>query len=375
MFLMIAASSLLLANLYYSQPVLAVIANSLRIATDAAGSIVMAAQLGYIAGLLFLAPLGDVLENRKLCTLMTLGASLSALASSLAANTSVFLIAVFLTGLFATATQILVVFAVTLGGVERSGKILGIMACGLFLGIAASRPFSSFITGIMGWRAVYLISGAALFACSAALFYKLPAIKPLARQFNYVEVLLSLIRLIRHPGLIRNTAISSGTFFSFIMFWSCLPMYLSRNLGYSQNQVTIFTLAGLITPPCMLLVGKLLDRGLRKLLMLIGLLLIIIGWLIAVMLPNSIFILVFAALLLDPCSSAVTVSIQQKILSNSPLSIRGRLNSLNISMNFLGGAAGGALGPWILGNFGLAPVVMAGTGLIFILLCLTATGK
>jgi len=375
MLLMIAASCLLLANLYYSQPVLAVIASSLHLAQDAAGSIVMAAQLGYIAGLLFLAPLGDVLENRKLCAGMTLGASLSALASAWAGNAPLFLFTVFLTGLFATATQILVVFAVSLGGVERSGRILGIMACGLFLGIAASRPFSSFITGLMGWRAVYLISGIALLVCSGALFYKLPAITPQARQFNYATVLLSMIRLVRHPGLLRNTAISSGVFFSFIMFWSCMPMHLTRNLGYSQNQVTIFTLAGLITPPCMLLVGKLLDKGVRKLLMLTGLSLIIIGWLTPVTLPGSIFLLFLAALMLDPSSSAVTVSVQQKILSNSPLSIRGRLNSLNISMNFLGGASGGALGPWILGNFGLPAVVMTATGLICILICLTATSK
>jgi len=68
---------------HYSQPVLAVIANSLRLAPDAAGSIVMAAQLGYM---LFLAPLGDVLENRKLCSATTLGASVAALASSRAKN-------------------------------------------------------------------------------------------------------------------------------------------------------------------------------------------------------------------------------------------------------------------------------------------------
>ncbi len=377
MLLMIAASCLLVANLYYSQPVLAVIATSLRLAPDAAGSIVMAAQIGYIAGLLFLAPLGDVLENRKLCSAMTLGAGLAALVSSYAATAPVFLAGVFLTGLFATATQILVVFAVSLGGVELSGKILGIMACGLFLGIAASRPFSSFITGIMGWRAVYLISGAALLAGSAALFCKLPSIRPQDRQFTYAAVLLSMVRLVRHPGLLRNTIISGGTFLSFIMFWSCLPMHLSGNLGYSQNQVTFFTLAGLITPPCMLLVGRLLDRGLGRRLMLTGLSLISIGWLVPVMPSGSIFVLVLAALLIDPSSSAVTVSVQQKILSNSPLSIRGRLNSLNVSMNFLGGAAGGALGPWILSNFGLAAVVMTGIGLIIVLICMTvlASGK
>lgn len=373
--LMIAACCLLLANLYYCQPVLAVIAGSLRLSAHASGAMVMAAQLGYIAGLLFLAPLGDVLENRKLCSLMALGAGLAAFAAALAPSAPVFLAAIFGMGLFASATQVLVVFAVSLGGAGRSGKILGTMACGLFLGIAASRPLASFITGVWGWRQVYLVSGAALFAASFALWRQLPSIRHANRPFDYAAVLLGMARALRYPGLLRNTIISSGAFFSFIMFWSCMPMHLLKNLGYPQHQVTLFTLAGLITPACMLLVGRLLDKGWGSRIMPAGLALVLAGWLVSFMLPQTIAIIVFGALLLDPSSSAVTVSVQQKILSNSPLAIRGRLNSLNISLNFLGGAAGGALGPWLLTSYGPHAVMALGSGLIFVLLCLTTFAR
>lgn len=150
--LMIAAACLLLANLYYAQPILPEIAAAICLPRDASGAIVTASQLGYIAGLLFLAPLGDILENRKLCAAMAAGAGCAALAAAFAQAAPLYLGLAFLMGVFASATQVLVVFAVTLEGAGRSGKILGIMACGLFLGIAMSRPLSSFVTELANWR-------------------------------------------------------------------------------------------------------------------------------------------------------------------------------------------------------------------------------
>lgn len=58
------------------------------------------------------------------------------------------------------------------------------------------------------------------------------------------------------------------------------------------------------------------------------------------------------------------MSVQQKILANAPLEVRGRLNSLNISLNFFGGAAGGALGPWLLVNHGLLAVALTGASVV-----------
>lgn len=148
LFLMILACCLLLANLYYAQPVLADIARELRISASLAGVVITMSQFGYIAGLLLLAPLGDFVENRKLCATMTAEAACCALISCLARSAPIFLCAVFLMGVFASATQTLVVFAVSLAGSRKSGKILGIMACGIFLGIAASRPISSFLASL-----------------------------------------------------------------------------------------------------------------------------------------------------------------------------------------------------------------------------------
>ena len=97
----------LVANLYYAQPLIASIGMELRISPEIAGSIVSVAQIGYGTGLFFLVPAADLIENKRLVlTLMALTvAGLVGLATSGSALT--FFVASFLIGLCATAAQVL----------------------------------------------------------------------------------------------------------------------------------------------------------------------------------------------------------------------------------------------------------------------------
>ena len=61
-----AACGLLVAKIHHAQPLIAEIAQSLGLATGAAGLIVTMSQIGYGVGLLFVVPLGDLVENRRL---------------------------------------------------------------------------------------------------------------------------------------------------------------------------------------------------------------------------------------------------------------------------------------------------------------------
>lgn len=152
-------------------------------------------------------------------------------------------------------------------------------------------------------------------------------------------------------------------------------MYLSENLGYSHGSVALFTLSGLVTPPCMLLAGKLLDRGHGRRIMLAGLGCILLAWGLLLLQDAWISIFAVSALLLDPSSSAVTVSTQQALLAHAPPDARGRINALNISMNFLGGAAGAAIGPWMLTGRGMPAVLLAGGALSLALLGFVALAR
>ena len=81
-----AACGLVVANLYYAQPLVGPISSSTGISSDMAGFIVTMTQLGYAAGLLLLVPLSDLLENRKLVVTILAVALIGLLGAGTAAN-------------------------------------------------------------------------------------------------------------------------------------------------------------------------------------------------------------------------------------------------------------------------------------------------
>src|ERR1700742_292955 len=66
MFAFAVACGLTVANIFYSQPLIGLIGPALGMPLGRVGLIVTLTQVGYGVGLLFLVPLSDVLENRRL---------------------------------------------------------------------------------------------------------------------------------------------------------------------------------------------------------------------------------------------------------------------------------------------------------------------
>jgi len=87
------ATGAIVANIYYVQPLIGIIAPSLHMAKVTASLLVTLTQLGYALGLIFLVPLGDLVENRALI-LRTVAATILALAlAAIAPDAAVFLAA------------------------------------------------------------------------------------------------------------------------------------------------------------------------------------------------------------------------------------------------------------------------------------------
>lgn len=68
--LLATSCGIIVANLYYAQPLIGVISNVIGLSNSSAGLIVTLTQIGYVVGLLFLVPLGDIVENKKLILIL-----------------------------------------------------------------------------------------------------------------------------------------------------------------------------------------------------------------------------------------------------------------------------------------------------------------
>src|SRR5260370_38553209 len=93
------------ANLYYCQPLLSQIARSLHMTARETADIPMLTQVGYAMGLLFFAPLADMLERRGLALGLRLVVTVSLVATASAPDARILLATSLITGSFSRVRQ------------------------------------------------------------------------------------------------------------------------------------------------------------------------------------------------------------------------------------------------------------------------------
>ncbi|WP_407309991.1 MFS transporter [Pseudomonas sp. nanlin1] len=119
------ACGLIAANIYYAQPLAALISASAGLSAQATGLIVTLTQLGYGLGLLLIVPLGDLVESRKLASTVLAMGALALLMMSLAGCATMLLLCAFLVGLGSVTVQILVPYASHLAAPSHRGRVVG----------------------------------------------------------------------------------------------------------------------------------------------------------------------------------------------------------------------------------------------------------
>lgn len=185
------ASGLAVANVYFAHPLLDVMADDMGLKRSTAGLIVTASQIGYAIGLIFLVPLGDLFDRRKLILAHFLLSVLSLLAVGFAENANMLLLAMAATGTLAVVTQALVAYAASLANPSRRGHVVGIVTSGIVLGILLARAIAGALTDLGGWRSVYFSSAALTLLISFLLWRNLPRQNPQNAGLPYPTLPLS----------------------------------------------------------------------------------------------------------------------------------------------------------------------------------------
>ena len=258
---MAVACGLTVANLYYPQPLLALVAHGFGVSQGTAAIVVTVTQLGYAAGLAFLVPLGDMLENRKLAcrTLLVTAAALAVAAFT--PDFTLFLVVSVFIGVTSVVVQILVPFAAHLAPPAQRGKYVGRVMSGLLLGILLARSVASVTAAAWGWRSIYIISAVAMLALSAVLWRVLPVRLP-EPGVRYGGLLRSALRLVAtEPVLRRRSASQALMFGAFSAFWTSIAYELIDAHHLSQLQIALFALVGAAGAVAAVVAGALGDRG------------------------------------------------------------------------------------------------------------------
>lgn len=366
--LMATGAGLGAAAIYYCQPLVGLLSQDLHASARAAGYVPTLTQLGYAAGILWLTPLGDRLDRRRIIVAKSLLLALALLAGALATSLAALLVASAAVGLAATVAQDIVPAAAALASDAQRGKVVGSVMTGLLLGILLSRVVSGFVAEHWGWRAMYLAAAASVVASGAALWRGLPSFKP-AAAMSYRALLGSLAGLWRRHPALRRAAWAQGLLsLGFSAFWSTLAVALHARYQLGSAAAGAFGLAGAAGALAAPLAGRIADRHGPHRVTQFGAALAALSF--ALMGLEAVgewgtpaarlALLVVAAVGFDFGIQAALVSHQTLVYSLDPAA-RSRLNALLFTVMFAGMAAGSALGAGALAWAGWPAVVALST--------------
>jgi len=358
-FLFSLTSALAVANVYSAQPLLESIAASLQVSTGTIGTVVTATQSGYALGLIFLVPLGDCVNRKKLVITQLLLSVLALITAAVAPDLMTLLCAMLLVGLMAVVTQLMVAWAAMLASPEQRGQVVGSVTSGIVIGILLARFVSGMIADLAGWRAVYLTAACLLLLISLILAKVLPATAGQTRRTSYPHLLLSVFRLfLTEPQLHRRGILALLIFAAFSMLWSSMVLPLTA-LSLSHTQTGMFGLAGLAGALAASRAGAWADLGLGQRATGLALALLTFSWLPIAALHTSLLLLIFGVILLDFAVQTVHVINQSLIVAARP-EAASRLVGAYMCFYSLGSALGAIAATQLYTHWGWQAVCYAG---------------
>lgn len=363
-FLFAITCAMAVANVYFAQPLLESMAASLSVSPGTIGIVVTATQAGYAVGLLFIVPLGDLLNRKKLILTQMLLSAVALCAVGLAQDWGMLLGAMVLVGLMAVVVQVVVAYAATLASPEQRGEAVGTVTSGVVLGILLARFVSGAVADLAGWRGVYFVSAALMVAMALVLFRTMPASAKPPAQGSYWKLLGSVFELY----LTERTLRVRGTFAllifaAFSVLWTSMVLPLSAPpLSLSHTQIGLFGLAGVAGALAAARAGRLADQGLGNRTTGIALALLTLSWLPTAFVESSLLAMVVGVVLLDFAVQAVHVTNQSLIFAARP-DAQSRLVGAYMCFYSVGSGLGAIAATYTYAHFGWVAVCLLGAGI------------
>jgi len=338
-------------TIHYQTPMLAAFAAEFHADAAAAGWVATLTFGGFLAGTVFIVPLGDRFDKRRviLIELSVLIAALLAMAA--APSLAALALASLIVGITAGFAQLVIPLAAELALPEKRGRVMGaILAC-LFLGILFGRILGGLVASYLGWRWTYVIAAVMLSALAPALVLWLPSV-PAKTRLSYGRLIGSLAGFLRDNSTLRRaSAIQFLLGISYGGFWGTVSPMLAAFHGFGPAQTGLMGIPGaagiLIAQPA----GRWLDRYGSFPIVTGGACLVLAAYIVFGFAELSIVAVIAGAVLLDCGLRAAMVANQTTITSVAP-DARSRFNTVFGAHIWGGNATGAFLASTTLGHYG-----------------------
>ncbi|MEO8134390.1 MAG: MFS transporter [Betaproteobacteria bacterium] len=328
-------------TIHFQTPLLGQIGAEFQAGPDATGWIATLTFAGFFVGTLFLVPLGDRVDKRRLIIGQTIGLIVSLLAMAAAPSLVLAAAASFLIGVCCGLSQHVVPLVTELAPPDERGRIVGTMLSGVFTGLLFARVMSGQVAEHLDWRWTYVLGAALVAIIGVAVVIVLPDVPPKSR-LSYFELLKSLGQLfvrerrIRHPAAVQ--------FFLGLCyggFWATVASMLLALHGLGPAATGLIGLSGaagiLVARPA----GRWMDRSGVAPVVSAAIVGVVAAYLTLGFAQASVVFVVLGAALLD-CGLRASIVANQTLATSAVPDARSRSMTI-FTAHMWGGNAVGAL--------------------------------
>jgi predicted MFS family arabinose efflux permease len=367
-----ATTGVAVANLYYVQPLLALIGRDLHTTSSATGLLVTATQVGYVLGILLIVPLGDTRARHRLIpTMMALSAGALALCAA-APSFLALTVGLLLVGLTTVSGQIVTAFAGDLADDKQRGRVVGTVVSGLLVGILGARIVGGLIAELAGWRVTFAAASALTLAMAAAQWHYAPRAPRRSATVPYRTLLRSVVTIAtRTRGLGSIMLLGALTMFVFTLFWTSLTFLLSAApFRYGSFAIGLFGLAGLFGAAAAQGGGRLHDHSHDLAGTIIAWLLVLVAFGFCALGGHSVVWLLAGTVLFDLAIQTQRILNQSQAFALAPNS-RSCVNTAYVAGNFIGAVCGSLLATalWAFDRWPAVTGTGAGIALLALAIC------
>ena len=363
------------ANIYFAQPMLPLIAADLHVPAASIGLIPGFSLAGFALGLALLLPLGDRYD-RRIIVLVQIGlAALFALAAALAPSFPLLLAACLGLGCVSCVPQQLVPFAAQISPPAERGRSVGTVVSGIMMGLLLGRTVGGGLSALVGWRPVFGFAAALMALLTVATAFLLPKGAP-TTDLSYPRLLASLWPLLRRHGALRRAMATQALLWvCFNAFWANLATLLIQGpYKLGPFWAGAFGVVGLVGALAATAGGRGSDRMGPMRVLSISIAIVFAAYLVMSVAAASMIALIAGVILLDLGCQSALVSNQTSVMALDPQA-QGRVNTLYMTTIFLGGAIGAAISGWAMARFGWEGVIALGLVSAALAGVLHATGE
>ncbi|MCA0922945.1 MFS transporter [Pseudooceanicola nanhaiensis] len=361
--LMAVTAGLVVANNYYNQPLLAEIAEDFSTSERAAALIATLTQVGYAAGLLLLLPLGDMIERRRIISVLLVASSGMLVAFALMPALHPLMLVGFLVGFSSVVPQFLPPIASKLAPKGQAGRAVGLVMGGLLLGIILSRFVGGVVGGTIGWRTLYLVAAGLMLVLLVLLRRALPVMEPTFTG-SYRGLLSSLgVLFLRHSRLRVLACVAALQFGAFSLFWTTIIFHVERSIeGEATVVVGLLALIGAVGVLAAPMAGRLSERLSSDTILAVSGALMVAAFVLMGLGGGPLYWVIPAVVLLDLGMQVSHVTSMSEVLQLEPQA-GNRMNTIYMVIRFAGAAMGTFAGSQAWHFFGWTGVTLLGVGI------------